>query len=164
MAWPPWPAILATWLAAFLVGTLVIYGLIPYQKGYDLVASVWERAIYGGFHRLAWSLALSWVILACVKGAGGPANAILSWAAWIPLARMSYCIYLIHMTVMNVVDSYASYRIDLSQVKYLQTIPHTQVLIIYYLIFVLAICIAVSYALIVLFEVIIEELIYFDDP
>ena len=39
--------ILATWLAAFLVGTLVIYGLIPYQKGYDLVASVWERAIYG---------------------------------------------------------------------------------------------------------------------
>jgi len=132
------------WAIAFLVGCLVIYGLIPYQK--DLMtmqkdASLAERAIYGGFHRLAWALALSWVILACIKGAGGPVNSILSWPAWAPLARMSFAIYLVHMTVMSIVNSYASYRVNASQV-----------LIIYYLIFVMAICIAISYALIVLFE------------
>ena len=29
---------------------------------------------------------------------------------------MSYCIYLVHMTVMTVVGQYASYRVDISQV------------------------------------------------
>ena len=72
--------------------------------------------LYGGFHRLAWALALSWVILACIKGAGGPVNTILSWPAWVPLARMSFAIYLVHMTVMSVVNSYASYRVNASQV------------------------------------------------
>jgi hypothetical protein len=55
---------------------------------------------------------------------------------------MSYCIYLIHITVMLVIDSYASYRVDISRVY-----------IIYYIIFIMAVCIALSYALIMLFEV-----------
>ena len=122
------------WTVAFLVGCLVIYGLVPYQKDMTLAASLPERAIYGGFHRLAWSLALSWVILACIKGvsistpgpqitkswikgAGGPVNSILSWPAWVPLARMSFSIYLVHMTVMSIVNSYASYRVNASQVS-----------------------------------------------
>ena len=104
------------WAIAFLVGCLVIYGLVPYQKDTTLAASLAERTLYGGFHRLAWALALSWVILACIKGAGGPVNTILSWPAWVPLARMSFAIYLVHMTIMNVVNSYASYRVNASQV------------------------------------------------
>ena len=147
------------WALAFLVGFLVVYGLVPYQKDPTLDASLAERAIYVGFHRLAWALALSWVILACIKGAGGPVNSILSWPAWAPLARMSFAIYLVHMTVMSIVNSYASYRVNASQVSVdplsslsVSLLTH-QVLIIYYLIFVMAICIAISYALIVLFEV-----------
>ena len=104
------------WAIAFLVGCLVIYGLVPYQKDLQSDAPLAERAIYGGFHRLAWALAVSWVILACIKGAGGPVNSILSWPAWVPLARMSFAIYLVHMTVMSVVNSYASYRVNASQV------------------------------------------------
>ena len=92
-----------------------------------------------------------------MKGAGGPVNTILSWPAWVPLARMSFAIYLVHMTVMSIVNSYASYRVNASQVSVdpLSSLCDVffQVLIIYYLIFVMAICIAISYALIVLFEV-----------
>ena len=55
------------WVLAALTGCLVVYGLVPYQKDPALLASTTERALYGGLHRLAWSLALSWVILACVK-------------------------------------------------------------------------------------------------
>lgn len=140
------------WVLAALIGCLVVYGLVPYQKDPTLVASTAERAFYGGLHRLAWALAVSWVILACVKGRGGPVNSILSWSAWVPLARMSYAIYLVHMTVMTVVSSYDSYRVKV-----------THVLIIYFLIFVLCISLAISYALIVLFEaplVHLEKLIY----
>ena len=55
------------WVLAALIGCLVVYGLVPYQKDPSLVASTAERAFYGGLHRLAWALAVSWVILACVK-------------------------------------------------------------------------------------------------
>ena len=55
------------WVLAALIGCLVVYGLVPYQKDPALVASTAERAFYGGLHRLAWALAVSWVILACVK-------------------------------------------------------------------------------------------------
>ena len=163
------------WAIAFLVGCLVIYGLVPYQKDLQSDAPLAERAIYGGFHRLAWALAVSWVILACIKGfyclltywqgtigfikgAGGPVNTILSWPAWVPLARMSFAIYLVHRTVMSVVNSYVSYRVTASQVAVLSLdlfglSPLPQVLILYYLVFVMAIFIAISYVLIVLFEV-----------
>lgn len=69
----PFNPVALTWVwgVASLAACLVIYGLVPYQKHVYppdiLEASVAERALYGGFHRLAWSLALSWVILACVK-------------------------------------------------------------------------------------------------
>ena len=65
------------------------------------LAPVAARAIYNGFHRLAWSLVLSWVIFACTKGLGGPINTFLSWRAWAPLARMSYCMYLVHMVTID---------------------------------------------------------------
>ena len=55
------------WVLAALIGCLVVYGLVPYQKDPTLVASTAERALYGGLHRLAWAVALSWVILASVK-------------------------------------------------------------------------------------------------
>ena len=55
------------WVMAAITGCLVVYGRVPYQKDPTLVASTTERALYGGLHRLAWALALAWVILACVK-------------------------------------------------------------------------------------------------
>ena len=149
------------WVLAALTGCLVVYGLVPYQKDPARLASTSERALYGGLHRLAWALSLAWVILACVKvrcfaiqelhcecdhlclksswfslqGRGGPVNSILSWSAWIPLARMSYAIYLVkfpsilhlkvitlllmqvHITVMQVVSSYDSYRVKVTHVS-----------------------------------------------
>ena len=77
-------ALVWIWLIAFLVGCLVIYGLVPYQKDMSLDASLAERAIYGGFHRLAWALALSWVILACIKGLLEAARSTLKIASKVP--------------------------------------------------------------------------------
>merc|ERR1711915_942493 len=131
------------WLLATIIGGSVIYGLIPAQK--HLMEGIKEplvaRVIYNGLHRLAWSLSISWMIFACAKGLGGPINTFLSWRAWAPLARMSYCIYLIHITVISYYTSLSSYTVTLSH-------P----LVVYFIIWIIAVSAAISYICVIGFE------------
>ena len=59
----------------------------------------WSR-IYRGSYRTVWGFGLAWITLACDLGSGGIINWFLSWKIFIPLSRLTYCIYLIHMQVM----------------------------------------------------------------
>ncbi len=57
------------WALAFATGLAVIYGL---NIRFDMTPpSHAVNVIYGGFHRLGWSLALGWLIFACARGYGG---------------------------------------------------------------------------------------------
>jgi len=56
--------------------------------------------MYGTFARCAWSLALAWVIFACHRGLGGLVDKILSARFWIPLSRLTYCAYLVHLIAL----------------------------------------------------------------
>ena len=63
----------------------------------------------------AWGVAMGLVVLDCVKGLGGPADLLyilfginlrlvdrfLSWGVFQPLAKISYMMYLVHITVIN---------------------------------------------------------------
>ena len=108
------------WAIAGVVGAEVVYSMYPFNREYVLKASnvqvgtMAERVAYAGLHRAAWSLCLGWVILACTKGVGGPINSILSWPLWVPLARLSYCIYLCHMTVMSYASSTMTFTVYFS--------------------------------------------------
>ena len=42
----------------------------PKEKDLSLAAS----AVYGGFHRFAWAVAIGWVVFACCRGYGGQKN------------------------------------------------------------------------------------------
>ena len=42
----------------------------PAEKDLSLAAS----AVYGGFHRFAWAVAIGWVVFACCRGYGGKKN------------------------------------------------------------------------------------------
>ena len=60
------------WLTAFGIGIGVVYGL----KVHDFILTGEPKSeatniAYGSLHRLAWGLALAWVVFACVKGYGG---------------------------------------------------------------------------------------------
>jgi len=131
------------WLLATIIGGAVVFGLIPYQKTIltGPEAPLAAKAIYNGFHRLAWSLSISWMIFACTKGLGGPINTFLSWRAWAPLARMSYCMYLVHMTVLLYYCSLPSY-----------TVTVTHPLVVYFILWILSVSAAISYVCVIGFE------------
>ncbi|XP_059481439.1 O-acyltransferase like protein-like [Neocloeon triangulifer] len=58
-------------------------------------------AFYSSTHRILWSCSLSWLIFACHKGFGGPINKFLSLKVWVPLSRLTYCVFLTHLSYMT---------------------------------------------------------------
>jgi peptidoglycan/LPS O-acetylase OafA/YrhL len=44
-------------------------------------------------------MAIGWIILACHLSYGGIVNKFLSLSFWLPISKLSYCIYLIHLPI-----------------------------------------------------------------
>ena len=93
------------WVLAAVVGSAAVYGPADYNLLIDSTIatpctgnhpSLVDRVMFNGFAKIAWSLAVSWVVVACVKKHGGVINTFLSWSVWVPLARVQYCVYLLH--------------------------------------------------------------------
>ncbi|XP_041987000.1 O-acyltransferase like protein-like [Aricia agestis] len=52
------------------------------------------------FKRSAWVVTVGWIIFACVNGFAGPINWFLSMSLWKIPSRISYSMYLSHLTLM----------------------------------------------------------------
>lgn len=87
------------WCTAIATALAVIYGQYHfYHTGTKMTLT--QSAFYVAFSRTAWGMSLSWVVLACVSGNGGPVKDILSWKFWAPLGRLTYAAYLVHPIVI----------------------------------------------------------------
>ncbi|XP_065346673.1 nose resistant to fluoxetine protein 6-like [Cloeon dipterum] len=96
---PKWGVVLE-WILNSAGCLAIIYTiLIIYDRNF--VYDNLDAAFYSALHRLGWASGLSWVVWACVNGYGGPVNSILSWKYFIPLSKLSFCAYLVHMDLMN---------------------------------------------------------------
>lgn len=82
----------------------IIYGQHIFQNP-DTTEIRLASAFYESFARVLWSVSLSWIIFACVKGYGGFINSFLSHCYWQPLARLSYSIYLVHLSLQYILVS-----------------------------------------------------------
>ena len=99
---------LLLWSLAFGIAFSVVYGLnIPlrFDPKDPVPLTRMENSFYGGLSRLAWAVALSWVVFACTKGYGGWVNELLSWEAFQPLSKLTFTIYLVHEDVIRIVNS-----------------------------------------------------------
>ncbi|XP_055912884.1 nose resistant to fluoxetine protein 6-like [Eupeodes corollae] len=65
-------------------------------------APIVEGALYEPISRASWACAIGWIVWACYNGHGGIINDFLSWSFFQVLARLSYCMYIIHRIVQNV--------------------------------------------------------------
>ncbi|XP_020606704.1 nose resistant to fluoxetine protein 6-like [Orbicella faveolata] len=96
---------MAGWCVAIILALSTLYGEYKVlRKDNPQPFSRAENIIYGTFSRCAWSLALAWVIFACHRGLGGLVDRILSARFWIPLSRLTYCAYLVHIIALIVLS------------------------------------------------------------
>lgn len=89
---------LAHWIMSLALTGFVLFLTLPWNRGNppDDITT----AIYAGFHRFAWALGLAWPSFACATGRGGLLNAFFSWKAFIPISRLVYSIYLVHVPLL----------------------------------------------------------------
>ena len=101
------------WPLTFSIGLFLV--TITHSMRTSEVHFTWfEATLYGGFSRIAWSLCLSWVVLACVKGYGGPINSFLSWGLFTVLSRLTYFTYLIHYDILILFYNSFTYTFEAS--------------------------------------------------
>ncbi|EDW05583.1 nose resistant to fluoxetine protein 6 [Drosophila mojavensis] len=92
---------LAVWLGWLICLALIftcMFALYPYQANISHVPIVSE-AFYVTLTRVAWPLALVWLVFACKYGYGGLANSFLSSPLWQPLSKLSYSAYIWHIFI-----------------------------------------------------------------
>ncbi|KAK7792694.1 hypothetical protein R5R35_003693 [Gryllus longicercus] len=103
----------AAWAAAALLLLASAHLQYPFQSD-DYRYDPLEAAFYLALHRPAWALGVASVVYACERGHGGIVNALLSSAFFRPAARLSYGIYLTHMSVIHLMGGSARTPIYLS--------------------------------------------------
>ena len=104
-------------MAASLTGLLyIIYGAYSayqyapcdyYQSSTDEspCGSNWtitDRAYYVGFARLLWSICIAMVVLLSGNNQGEMVQGFLSHPIWAPFAKLTFAVYLLHVTILNV--------------------------------------------------------------
>ncbi|XP_066982156.1 nose resistant to fluoxetine protein 6-like [Macrobrachium rosenbergii] len=102
----PWQVVLG-WIVATGLGIAVVFGMYRYnQMTTDLIEYEWAPSIfYGSLHSLVWALAVSWVVFACHYGYGGPVNSFLSHPSFQPLNRVTYCIFLVALSLQGILNA-----------------------------------------------------------
>lgn len=82
------------WICSIVVQFMLVFGT------WDGVLSIPETAIYVSVGHTAWGVSLLWIVLSCYWGLAPPVNKLLSYRAFLPLSRLTYCTYLLHPMIM----------------------------------------------------------------
>lgn len=85
------------WILSLFTLGLMLFGLYSDNNpNYEDLNKV-EHILYQASSRTLWAIGLAFIVFSCTLGKGGIVNHILSWSVWIPLSRLSFCAYLIHL-------------------------------------------------------------------
>ena len=90
----------AGWFTSVALGLVAMFGGYTNHAKDGRRMETFEYALYFSLSKLAWSLALGWLIFACHYGYGSFINTFLSNPIYLPFNRISYCAYLIHPPLM----------------------------------------------------------------
>lgn len=72
----------------------ILSAILFYTPGYEYDRT--QASIYAAFHRIPWCAAIACLILLGATKNAGFIQPILSWKAFVPLSRLTYCVFLSH--------------------------------------------------------------------
>ncbi|KAF6037766.1 hypothetical protein EB796_003922 [Bugula neritina] len=131
---------LALWGVSAALCMSVVYGPFSANMGYHVVYLP-EDIFYSGLARSAWALGISFVMISCSLNQGGWVNEFLSWKGFVPLSRMTYCAYLVHIPGLLVIFNTARHGILFTDIQLTLT---------------LILCLTVAFLLAFVFSLIFE--------
>lgn len=90
----------------------IVFMLLIIISGYLFTAypqtPMFIQSLYAGFHRLAWSLSIAYIIFFCeITNTGHLVKDFLSSQIFTPISKLCYSIYLIHFIITWVRYAYA---------------------------------------------------------
>lgn len=88
--------------SAYLLAPCSYYQVSTDQNPCGSNWSVFSRAMYVGFTRLFFTIALAIIVLLSGNNQGEMVQGFLSHPLWSPFAKLTFAVYLIHITVLNV--------------------------------------------------------------
>ncbi|CAG2172614.1 unnamed protein product [Oppiella nova] len=62
-------------------------------------------ALYVSIHCILWSICVAYVIYTCETGGAPVLNGILSWKGWLPISKLTYQAYLIHLPTNSLLNN-----------------------------------------------------------
>ncbi|XP_077264331.1 nose resistant to fluoxetine protein 6-like [Temnothorax americanus] len=87
--------IIFCWCLAIICKVFVITVL------YNRYISILATSIYVALHRILWTIGTAWIVIACSTKHGGIINQLLSFKGWMPLSRLTYCVYLLNPVIIR---------------------------------------------------------------
>eukprot|EP00054_Salpingoeca_dolichothecata_P018077 m.110468 g.110468 ORF g.110468 m.110468 type:complete len:668 (+) comp22721_c0_seq1:1-2004(+) len=97
------------YIVCFAIIFFSLFGLTNGNDGFGGKLDQTSDALYLGFARLGWGVALGWIVYTSALGMGGIINNILASKIFIPLSRLTYAAYLIHpVVIQTTLSSYPS--------------------------------------------------------
>lgn len=94
----PWYVSVVGWLVAAGCMYGAIWGIKDWVSGNGI--DIGYAALYSALSKVGWGIGLSWIVVACYYGYGGFINSFMCWTIWVPLGRLTYSAYLLHITVI----------------------------------------------------------------
>ena len=88
-----------TWIIAISCCLIIVFGKYKTWSGHPFTKA--ENIMYYMFSRTFFSIGIALMIYACHNGFGGIIDKFLSWSFWVLLSRLTFVVYLCHITVIR---------------------------------------------------------------
>jgi len=77
----------------------IVFAQYPLMQEHFKDNPVIADATFESLKRILWSLSIGWIIMACQFNYGNIIKRFLSLSIFLPISKISYCLYLIHLPI-----------------------------------------------------------------
>ncbi|XP_015114800.1 nose resistant to fluoxetine protein 6 [Diachasma alloeum] len=85
------------WTLGAACNIVAVFGLYDRKFYFSPIPA----AIFVAVFRTLWSIGVGWIVFACLNNYGGIINSLLSFKAWMPGSKLTYCAYLLNPLIIQ---------------------------------------------------------------